>query len=142
MAIWKNKIDIEQLNKTGEHCMVNHIGIKFTEIGENSLTAIMPVDHRTQQPYGLLHGGASAVLSETLGSVAAGLCVDFNHFKVVGIDVNAKHLKGASKGWVTGICKPVKIGRTLHVWETNIYNEQKELVCISQLTVIVLANKK
>ena len=140
--VWKNKIDIEQLNKTGEHCMVGHLGIMFTEVGENSLTATMPVDHRTQQPYGLLHGGASAVLSETMGSVAAGLCVDFNHFKVVGIDVNAKHLRAAKQGKVTGICKPVKIGRTLHVWQTEIFNEENELVCISQLTVMVIANKK
>jgi len=140
MAFWKNKVDIEQLNKTSEHCMVGHLGIQFTEVGEKSLTAIMPVDYRTQQPFGLLHGGASAVLSETMGSVAAGLCIDFNVGKVVGIDVNAKHLKAAKKGWVTGICKPIKIGRTLHVWQTEIFNEQKELVCISQLTVMVLTN--
>jgi len=142
MAIWKNKVDIDQLNKSGEHCMVGHIGIKFTKINENSLTAIMPVDHRTQQPYGLLHGGASAVLSETMGSVAAGLCIDFNEHRVVGIDVNAKHLKGATKGWVTGVCKPVKIGRTLHVWQTEIFNEEKKLVCLSQLTVMVISNIK
>jgi len=142
MAIWKNEVSIDQLNKTGSHCMVGHIGIEFIKVGENSLTATMPVDKRTQQPYGLLHGGASVVLSETMGSVAAGLCVDFNHFKVVGIDVNAKHLKGAKEGLVTGICKPVKIGRTLHVWQTEIFNEQKELVCISQLTVMVIPNRK
>ncbi len=142
MAIWKNKVDIEQLNTGSKNCMVGHLGIEFTEVGENSLTATMPVDKRTQQPYGLLHGGASAVLSETMGSTAASLCVDFNHFRVVGIDVNAKHLKAAKQGKVTGICTPVKIGRTLHVWQTEIYNEQKELVCISQLTVMVIANKK
>lgn len=140
MAIWKNKVDIEQLNKTGENGMVGHLGIQFTAVGENSLTAIMPVDYRTQQPYGLLHGGASAVLSETMGSVAAGLCIDFKVNKVVGIDVNAKHLKAAKKGWVTGICKPIKIGRTLQVWQTEIFNEKKELVCISQLTVMVLTS--
>jgi len=142
MSIWKNEVDIDQLNKTGEASMQGHLGILITEIGEDFLKATMPVDHRTQQPYGLLHGGASAVLSETLGSVSAGLCVDFNHHYVVGIDINAKHLKSAKTGLVTGICKPVKIGRTLHVWQTEIFNEENQLVCISQLTVMVIPQKK
>lgn len=142
MSIWKNNVDLQQLNKGGENCMVGHLGIQLTGITDNSLTATMPVDKRTRQPYGLLHGGASAVLSETLGSIAAGLCVDFNENKVVGIEVSAKHVRGVNDGIVTGICKPVKIGRTLHVWQTEIFNEQKQLICTSQLMVMVVSNKR
>jgi len=142
MSIWKNNVDLQQLNKGGENCMVGHLGIQLTEVTENSLIGTMPVDKRTRQPYGLLHGGASAVLSETLGSIAAGLCVDFNENKVVGIEVSAKHLRGVSDGIVTGICKPIKIGRTLHVWQTEIFNEEKQLICTSQLMVMVVSNKR
>lgn len=122
--------------------MVGHLGIEFIAIDNNSLTATMPVDNRTQQPFGLLHGGASAVLSETLGSTASSLCVDFSKYNVVGIEVNANHLKAVTSGIVTGICKPVKIGRTLHIWQTKIYNDAKELTSISRLMVMVVPVKK
>ena len=140
--IWLvDNIDSKKLNESSSGCMVGHLGIKFIAIDNDSITATMPVDHRTKQPFGLLHGGASAVLSETLGSTASSLCVDFLKYSVVGIEVNANHLKSATNGLVTGICKPVKIGRTLHIWQTKIYNEAKDLICLSRLMVMVVEAK-
>jgi len=140
--IWLvDNIDAKKLNESSSGCMVGHLGIVYTAIDDNSITATMPVDHRTKQPFGLLHGGASAVLSETLGSTASSLCVDFLKYSVVGIEVNANHLKSATNGLVTGICKPVKIGRTLHIWQTKIYNEAKDLICLSRLMVMVVEAK-
>jgi len=140
--IWLvDNIDAKKLNESSSGCMVGHLGIKFIAIDNDSITATMPVDHRTKQPFGLLHGGASAVLSETLGSTASSLCVDFLKYSVVGIEVNANHLKSATNGLVTGICKPVKIGRTLHIWQTKIYNEAKDLICLSRLMVMVVEAK-
>jgi len=140
--IWLvDNIDAKKLNESSSGCMVGHLGIVFTAIDNDSITATMPVDHRTKQPFGLLHGGASAVLSETLGSTASSLCVDFLKYSVVGIEVNANHLKSATNGLVTGICKPVKIGRTLHIWQTKIYNEAKDLICLSRLMVMVVEAK-
>lgn len=141
--IWLlDNIDLEKLNESGSQSMPGHVGIKFTAIDNDSLTATMPVDNRTKQPFGLLHGGASAVLSETLGSVASSLCVDFAKYKPVGVEINANHLKSATGGFVTGICKPVKIGRTLHIWQTKIYNNANELICLSRLMVMVVPAKK
>ena len=140
--IWLvDNIDAKKLNESSSGCMVGHLGIVYTAIDDNSITATMPVDHRTKQPFGLLHGGASAVLSETLGSTASSLCVDFLKYSVVGIEVNANHLKSATNGLVTGICKPVKIGRTLHIWQTKIYNKAKDLICLSRLMVMVVEAK-
>lgn len=140
--IWLIEPDLKKLTESASHCMVGHLGIEFTAVDNNSLTATMPVDHRTQQPFGLLHGGASAVLSETLGSTASSLCVDFSKYNVVGIEVNGNHLKAVTKGFVTGICKPVKIGRTLHIWQTKIYNDAKDLISLSRLMVMVVPVKK
>lgn len=141
--IWLlDTIDLDMITAGGSEGMPGHVGIKFTAIDDNSITATMPVDYRTKQPYGLLHGGASAVLSETLGSVASNLCIDLAKYNAVGIEINANHLKSATAGLVTGICKPVKIGRTLHIWQTKIYNEAKELICLSRLMTMVVPVKK
>jgi 1,4-dihydroxy-2-naphthoyl-CoA hydrolase len=136
--IWKNPIDLVMLNTLSQNTMSAHLGIEIIEIGDDFIKATMPVDHRTRQPMGLLHGGASAVLSETLGSIAALIASgEYGKHSVVGIEINANHLKSAKDGLVTGICKPVKIGKTIHVWNTEIYDEKDDLVCISRLTVMV-----
>lgn len=119
--------------------MAGTIGIEFTEIGKDWLTARMPVDPRTHQPYGLLHGGASVALAETLGSVAAHCCVDSSKQYVVGLEINANHLKGVRDGFVYGTARPVHVGRSTQVWEIKIVNEKKELVCISRITMAILS---
>ena len=121
--------------------MVDHLGIIYTALGEDYLEAKMPVDHRTHQPLGLLHGGASVTLAETLGSVAAMCCLDTNLQYCVGLDINANHIKGVRDGFVTGKVKPVHIGRKTHVWEIKITNEKNELVCISRITMAIIDKK-
>jgi 1,4-dihydroxy-2-naphthoyl-CoA hydrolase len=119
--------------------MLGHLGIEFTEIAADYLKAKMPVDHRTKQPFGLLHGGASVVLAESMGSIASLLAVpDMNQFKGVGVEINANHLKAARGGYVTGVCIPLRIGKTLHVYEIKIYDESEQLICASRLTVAIL----
>lgn len=136
--IWKNPIDIGLLNTMSQQTMSAHLGIEIIEIGDDFIKATMPVDHRTKQPMGLLHGGASAVLSETLGSIAGLIAAgEYGKYSVVGIEINANHLKSAKSGIVTGICKPIKIGKSIHVWNTEIYDESDDLVCTSRLTVMV-----
>lgn len=131
-------ISIDSLNAMGKGNMVEHLGIEFTEINTNGLTARMPVDHRTNQPMGLLHGGASVVLAETVGSVASQLCVDTEKYYCVGLDINANHLKAVTHGFVYGMAKALHIGRRTHVWEIRIVNEKQQLVCISRLTMAVV----
>ncbi|GGA95293.1 hotdog fold thioesterase [Puia dinghuensis] len=142
MAIWFDPaVKIEHIRPLGNNTMGDHLGIVFTEIGEDYIKARMPVDPRTKQPYGLLHGGASATLAETLGSVASALVVDHSKFNVVGIEINANHLRGVREGFVTGVVKPLHTGRTIHVWEIKIYDEREKLVCISRLTVSIIAKQ-
>lgn len=119
--------------------MIEHLGIEFTEITTEFIKAKMPVDHRTKQPFGLLHGGASVVLAETIGSIAALLAVpDMNHYKGVGVEINANHLKSARGGFVIGTCIPLRIGKTLHVYDIKIHDEAEQLICASRLTVAIL----
>ena len=118
--------------------MIAHLGIEFTEIGADFLRARMPVDQRTLQPYGLLHGGASVTLAETLGSSASALCVDGGK-AVVGIEINANHVRGATSGWVIGTARALHIGRSTHVWDIRIENEEGKLICVSRLTVAIIA---
>jgi len=118
--------------------MIDHLGIEFLEIGDDYIKAKMPVDHRTIQPFGLLHGGASVALAETLGSVAANLCVDRATKMCVGLEVNANHIRPATNGFVYGIAKPIHVGASTQVWEIRIQNEQEKLVCISRLTLAIL----
>jgi len=121
--------------------MVEHLGIVFTDVGKDFISAKMPVDHRTHQPLGLLHGGASVALAETLGSVAATFSVDHEKFNCVGVEINANHVKSVRKGWVHGTAKPLHLGKSTQIWEIVIHNESGELVCISRLTLAVIKKK-
>jgi len=138
MSIWSVPASLESLNHVARNSMIEHIGIEFLEIGDDYIKARMPVDHRTVQPMGLLHGGASVTLAETLGSVAAYLCVDGSQKICVGLDVNANHIRSATSGFVYGIVRPIHIGGSTQVWEIRITNEQDKLVCISRITMAVL----
>lgn len=135
--IWFEKYELELLNGMRNANMAGHLGIEFLEIGDDFLSARMPVDERTKQAFGILHGGASCVLSETLGSVAAWMAIDPKKQRAVGIEINANHLRAASEGFVTGICKPVRIGRSLHVWNTEIFGDNDKMTCTSRLTVSI-----
>ncbi len=138
MSIFNSDIKLESLNKLSENTMVSHLGIEFTQIGDDYIEAKMPVDSRTRQPLGLLHGGASVVLAETLGSVAASFCVNPETQYCVGLEVNANHIKRAKSGYVFGVTKAIHIGKRTQVWEIRIVNEQKELICISRITMAVI----
>ena len=139
MAIWfKKDFSLADLATMGKGTMGEHIGIEWAAVGEDFLSARMPVDHRTRQPYGLLHGGASVALAETLGSVAAAMVVDHAKFYCVGLEINANHVRSVREGFVTGIAKPLHIGASTHVWEIKIYDERDKLVCVSRLTVAIL----
>jgi 1,4-dihydroxy-2-naphthoyl-CoA hydrolase len=122
--------------------MGEYIGIEWLEIGDDFVKAKMPVDHRTQQPYGLLHGGASCVLSETVGSVASALVVDHSKFVCVGMEINANHVRSAREGFVIGTATPLHLGSNTHVWDIKIHDESKKLVCVSRLTVAVIPRKE
>lgn len=142
MVIWHKKdLSLRDFEGLGKQTMGEHIGIRFSEVGENYLKATMPVDHRTRQPYGLLHGGASVALAETIGSVGAAMVINPEKCICVGQEINANHLRGVREGLVTGIAKPVHIGSSSHVWEIKIYDEAEKLICISRLTVAILKKK-
>ncbi|MCC7006733.1 MAG: hotdog fold thioesterase [Ottowia sp.] len=136
--IWFQAFSLAQLVPVCEGTAISHLGIELSEVGPDFLRARMPVDARTAQPFGLLHGGASVLLAETLGSLAAELCVDSQKFRCVGLEINANHVRGVRSGWVTGTTKPIHIGRSTQIWETRIVDEQARLVCLSRLTVGVL----
>jgi 1,4-dihydroxy-2-naphthoyl-CoA hydrolase len=138
MAIWKQDISLERINGWSANTMMETLGIRITEIGDDWLRGTMPVDHRTHQPYGLLHGGASVVLAETLGSTAAMLTLDPAQEVAVGLDINANHVRGVRSGTVTGTARMVHIGRTTQVWEIRLETETGELVCISRITMAVV----
>lgn len=142
-TIWNSlNISLDALNEMNEGTMGGTIGIEFTEIGSDHLRATMPVDQRTIQPYGLLHGGASAALAETLGSVASALVIDQQTHICVGIAINANHLRAVDGGYVHGVATPLHLGSTTHVWEIKIYNDDHQLVCASRLTVAILEKRK
>jgi 1,4-dihydroxy-2-naphthoyl-CoA hydrolase len=142
MSIWfKKDITIPEFEHWSKNTMVEHLQIKITELGDNFIKASMPVDHRTHQPYGLLHGGASATLAETLGSVASALVIDSEKFICVGIEINANHIRSVRNGLVIGTVTPVHIGSATHVWDIRIHNENNKLVCVSRLTVAILPKK-
>jgi 1,4-dihydroxy-2-naphthoyl-CoA hydrolase len=135
MPIWQSQVTLEGIRGRIKNTLVEYLGIEFVEIGEDFLKARMPVDHRTKQTTGLLHGGASVVLAETLGSVAASYCIDREKKRIVGLEINANHIRPISEGWVTGVTKPIHVGNATQVWEIKIYSEQDKLVCVSRLTV-------
>ena len=138
MRIWKQPISVELLTANSVNTAVAHLGIEFLEVGDDFITARVPIDHRTIQPYGLLHGGVSVVLAETLGSCGAAYAAPAG-YRAVGLDINANHLKGATSGWVTGTAQPVHIGRTTQVWAIELSDSGGELVCVSRITMAVLA---
>ncbi|HXB44595.1 MAG TPA: hotdog fold thioesterase [Puia sp.] len=143
MSIWFNKsLSIEQVKPISKGTMAEHIGIELTEMGENYIKGRMPVDHRTQQPYGLLHGGASTTFAETLGSIASAFVIDYSNFICVGLEINANHIRGVRQGFVYGTASALHIGSTTHVWDIKIYDEQEKLICVSRLTVAILKRKE
>ncbi len=137
MVIWKRKIDLDVINEFRKNTLVDTLGIEVTEFGDDYLCARMPVDHRTHQPMGILHGGASVSLAETVGSIAATMAVDENHY-CVGLEINANHLKSARDGYVHATATPIHIGRSTQVWDIKIVNDKEQLVCVSRLTMAVL----
>jgi 1,4-dihydroxy-2-naphthoyl-CoA hydrolase len=138
MSIWRSLRTVEELNGNREGTLIENLGILFTEIGADFVRGTMPVDTRTVQPYGLLHGGASVALAETLGSMGASMCVDAAEFQVVGQEINANHVRAARGGLVTGTAQAVHIGGRTHVWTIDIVNEAQKLVCISRITMAVI----
>lgn len=138
MGIFKETTTVEALNQWSRNTLNETLGITFTHIGDDFLEATMPVDRRTHQPLGLLHGGASVAMAETLGSVAAMMCVDRSKQYCVGLDINANHIRAAREGFVTGVTRPIHIGKKTQVWEIRISNELNELVCVSRITMAVL----
>jgi len=141
-SIWKNIPNLQAINELNKNTLGETLGIEFTDFGDDFLTATMPVDERTKQPFGLLHGGANVALAETLGSVASLLVVNQELFIGVGVEINANHLKAVFNGKVTGICKPLHIEGKNHVWEIKIYNDGQELSCISRFTCTIIPKNK
>ena len=139
MSIWFNtELKLEDLSGLGENTMAHYLGVEWTAVGADFLQARMPVDHRTKQPYGLLHGGASCVLAETVGSVASAMVINPSAFFCVGMEINANHLRSVKEGWVIGTATPLHLGKTTHVWDIKIRDEQEQLVCVSRLTVAII----
>jgi 1,4-dihydroxy-2-naphthoyl-CoA hydrolase len=142
MIIWFNKeLSLKDFKELGKGTMGEYLGIEWSETGNDFLKASMPVDHRTKQPYGLLHGGASCVLAETMGSVASALVVDHTKYYCVGLEINANHIRSVREGFVTGVVRPLHLGASTHVWDIRITDEKEKLVCISRLTVAVIKRK-
>lgn len=138
MALFNSGITLERLNQLSNNTLVAHLGIEIIAIGEDFIEAKMPVDHRTHQPLGMLHGGASVALAETLGSIAATCCVDTDTQYCVGLEINANHIKSVRDGFVYGITRPIHIGKKTQVWEIKITDEKKQLTCISRITMAVI----
>jgi len=142
MSIWINKeISIASLNELLSNTMGESLGIEWLEVGDDFMVARMPVDNRTRQPYGLLHGGASCALAETIGSVASAMVIDHERFACVGLEINANHVRSAREGFVKGKAKPLHLGANTHVWDIRITDEAERLVCVSRLTVAVIPRK-
>ena len=142
MSIWFNKaVSLEDLRATGRGTMDEHIGIEWTEIGDDFLKARMPVDQRTRQAYGLLHGGASCVLAETIGSIASAMVIDPAQYQCVGLEINANHVHSATGGYVTAVAMPLHLGKSTHVWDIRIHNDQQKLVCVGRLTVAIIQKR-
>ncbi|KIF83149.1 hotdog fold thioesterase [Noviherbaspirillum autotrophicum] len=142
MPIWKKEKSLEDLQNWNRNTAAERLGIEFTGIGDDWLSARMPVDARTVQPFGILHGGASVLLAETVGSCAANLCVDEERSYCVGLDINANHVRGARAGWVSATARPFHLGRTTQVWEIRIVDDAGQLVCISRLTMAVVDRQR
>ncbi len=139
--IWFKTYTVEDLKKRSKDSMSDFLEIEFLEIGADFLKAKMPVINKTKQPYGFLHGGASVVLAETLGSICSMMSIDTNQFNIVGLEINANHIRGVKEGFVYANCTPIHIGKSTHVWNIHIEDEVQKTVCVSRLTVMIL-NKK
>ena len=143
MSIWYNKnLQLSDFEHWGKNTLGEHLGMQFTEIGDNYLKATMPVDKRTHQPYGLLHGGASVALAETIGSVGSALIINPDKMICVGLEINANHVRGVKDGFVTAIATPLHLGGSTHVWDIKIYDTKERLICVSRLTVALLKKIK
>jgi len=140
MSIWLKPTELDEINARSLNTAVAHLGIEITEVGDSFLVGRVPVDHRTKQPFGLLHGGVSVVLAETLGSIAAYHASPEGHL-AVGLDINANHLRSARSGWVTGTAKAVHIGKTTHVWQIDMVDDSGKLTCVSRITMAILPPK-
>lgn len=138
MKIWHNDFTLDMLNDRGKNTLIEYLGIQITEIGDDYMVARMPIDHRTLQPAGIMHGGSSCALAESVGSTAANCCVDQSKFYCVGLEINTNHIKSIREGFVFGTAKPYHIGRTTHVWGIEIVNEKKQLISVNRLTMYVL----
>ena len=141
MALWKRAIDLDQLNAAGANSAIARLGIEFIEVGDDYIRGRVPVDHRTVQPFGLLHGGVSVVLAETLGSMGANYAAP-EGWGAVGLDINANHLRGATSGWVTGTARAVHVGRTTQVWQIDMVNDEGKPTCVSRITMAMLPPKE
>jgi len=137
-SVWKQPVSVETLTAIHVNTTVAHLGIVFLEVGDDFIRARSPVDSRTRQPMGILHGGISVLLAETLGSCGAAYASPAGH-RAVGLDINANHLRSVSEGWVTGTARPFHIGRTTHVWQIEVTNEKGQLTCVSRITMAILA---
>ena len=140
MRIWKKPVSVEELTSIHSETAVAQLGIEFLEVGDDFIRARVPVDTRTRQPYGLLHGGVSVVLGETLGSCGAAYACPEGQ-RAVGLDINANHLRGATSGWVTGVARPVHMGRTTHVWQIDMSDDAGRLTCVSRITMAILTDR-
>lgn len=138
MTIWKTPFDLPSLSRMHKGTAVDHLGIEFTDFGDNWLEARMPVDKRTVQPFGILHGGASVLLAETLGSAASNMAVDAESHYAVGMDINANHVRSVREGYVHGRATPIHLGRSTHVWQIMIYDGAQRLACVSRITMSIL----
>lgn len=138
MKIWQSDIDLKLVTERATNTMSEYLGIEFTHVGDDFLSARMPVDHRTKQPANIMHGGASCVLAETVGSTAAQFCVDMKKYYCVGLDINTNHLRMAKEGYVTGVAKPFHLGKSTQVWGIEIKDDAGKLVSVTRLTMAVL----
>jgi len=142
MSIWFNKeLSLEDFRQSGKDSMSEYLGIEWAELGVDFLKARMPVDQRTKQPYGLLHGGASCVLAETVGSLASAMVIDSSRFQCVGLEINANHVHSATEGYVTGVARPLHLGKSTHVWDIKIYDENGRMICVGRLTVAIIEKR-
>lgn len=139
MTIWIAKFDLQDLSKRHTGTAIDHLGIEFTDFGEDWLEARMPVDRRTKQPFGILHGGASVLLAETVGSAASNLCIDPETHHAVGLDINANHVRSVREGYVYAKATPIHLGRSTHVWQITIVDGAQRLTCVSRITMSILA---
>ncbi|QTS84005.1 hotdog fold thioesterase [Coxiella endosymbiont of Amblyomma nuttalli] len=138
MSIWKTALNLTKAAERSKNTMVTYLGIEFTEIGDDYIRARMPVDHRTYQAIGIMHGGASCVLAETVGSIAGNFCIDPNEFYCVGLEINTNHIRSICSGYVIGTAKPFHLGRSTQVWGIEILDEKDRLISVSRLTLAIL----